>query len=250
MALKDDNRVPFQPAVTKRASEIIVEQIRDRILRQELKPGDRLPSERQMMEMFQRSRPTVREALRMLERSGYIRTIAGSSGAVVQEPNNHSVQKSIQEAIQISQIDLRELSEYRSISEAATAAWACQRRTQEDLEKLRDCLDRMDGSHRDPDAFIALDAEYHSLIAAASKNTVSVLMIQSLSNIIQRFIRAKLATMTEADQTEMLERGIEKHAQIYRAIERRDAEMAQEMMKKHLSDFEVDMRVEDALRHS
>ena len=246
----DDTRIHFQPAVTKRASEIIVEQIRERILLQELKPGDRLPSEKQMMEMFQRSRPTVREALRMLERSGYIRTIAGSSGAVVLEPNNRSVQKSIQEAIQISQIDLRELSEYRSISEAATAVWACQRRTQEDLENLQDCLQRMDGSHLDPAAFIALDAEFHNLIAKASKNTLSILIVQSLRNIIQNFIRTKLATMTEEDQTKMLERGIEKHALIYRAIELRDETMAQETMKMHLSEFEIDMKVEDAFRHS
>lgn len=246
----DDTRIQFQPAVTKRASEIIVDQIREKILLQELKPGDRLPSEKQMMEMFQRSRPTVREALRMLERSGYIRTIAGSSGAVVLEPNNHSVQKSIQEAIQISQIDLRELSEYRSISEAATAIWACQRRTQEDLENLRNCLDRMDGSHLDPVTFMALDAEFHNLIATASKNTLSILIDQSLRNIIQNFIQTKLATMTEEDQTKMLERGIEKHAQIYRAIELRDEKMAQETMKKHLSEFEMDMKVEDTFKHS
>lgn len=250
MSERDENEVRFQPAVTKRASEIIVDQIRERILRQELKPGDRLPSERNMMEMFQRSRPTVREALRMLERSGYIRTIAGSNGAVVLEPDNHNIQKSIQEAIQIRQVDLRELSEYRSINEVATVTWACLRRTEEDLRKLRDCLDRMDGTHLDPAAFIALDSEYHSLIAAASKNTVSLLMIQPLSNLIQTFIRAKLATMTPSDQTDMLIRGIRIHEEIYRAIEQRDVELAREKMQKHLDEFEIDMRVEDTLGHS
>ena len=64
----------FHPIKTVRASEAIYEQIKDRIISGELKPGDRLPSERNMMELFQRSRPTIREALRMLERSGYIRT--------------------------------------------------------------------------------------------------------------------------------------------------------------------------------
>lgn len=250
MSEKDENGVQFQPAVTKRASEIIVDQIRERILRQELKPGDRLPSERNMMEMFQRSRPTVREALRMLERSGYIRTIAGSNGAVVLEPDNHNLQKSIQEAIQIRQIDLRELSEYRSINEVATVVWACQRRTEEDLEQLRDCLDRMAGTELNPAAFIALDSEFHSLIAAASKNAVSLLMIRPLSNLIQNFIRAKLATMTPEAQQDMLSRGIEIHEEIYRAIEQRDDHLAREKMQKHLNEFEVDMRLEDTLSHS
>ena len=250
MSEKEENGVQFQPAVTKRASEIIVDQIRERILRRELKPGDRLPSERQMMEMFQRSRPTVREALRMLERGGYIRTIAGSNGAVVLEPDNRSIQQSIQEAIQIGHIDLSEMHEYRSISEVATVTWACGRRTEEDLRKLRDCLDRMAETHRNPSAFITLDSEYHSLIAAASKNTVSMLIIQTLSNIIQSFIRAKLSTMTEAEQTEMLAKGIELHEQIYQAIELQDEKRAREAMQRHLNDFEIDLRVEGTFQHS
>ena len=89
--------VTFQPAATKRASEIIYEQVREMIVKGKLKPGDRLPNERAMMEMFQRSRPTVREALRMLERSGYIRTSAGSNGAVVTEPGgNNNMQMTMQ----------------------------------------------------------------------------------------------------------------------------------------------------------
>lgn len=245
MSEKDEMGISFEPAVTKRASEIIVDQIRERILRQELKPGDRLPSERNMMQMFRRSRPTVREALRMLERSGYIRTIAGSNGAVVLEPDNHSLQNSIQEAIQIRQVNLRELSEYRRINEVATVAWACQRRTQEDLDKLQDCLARMEGTDSDPAAFIALDAEFHSLIADASKNTVSLLMIQPLSDLIRNFIRAKLATMAPSDQQQMLARGIEIHGEIFRAIQKQDVQLAREKMQKHLHEFEIDMRVEE-----
>ena len=60
----------FRPVETKRASEAIFDQIKDLIMRGKLRPGDRLPSERSMIEMFQRSRPTIREALRMLERAG------------------------------------------------------------------------------------------------------------------------------------------------------------------------------------
>lgn len=233
----------FQPAVTKRASEIIVEQIRERILRGELKPGDRLPSERNMMEMFQRSRPTVREALRMLERGGYIRTIAGSNGALVLEPNN-SVQKSIQEAMQIGHISLGEMYEYRCVNEIATVVWACQRRTEENLAKLRDCLERTEQTREDPLQFIDLDSEYHRLIAEAAKNSVSILMTQTVSNIIRNFLRTKLATMAASEQREMLAKGLELHQQIYKAVELRDEKLAEEKMRMHLKDFEMDLRVE------
>jgi DNA-binding FadR family transcriptional regulator len=60
---------PFSPFATQRASEVIYEQIRELIISGQLKPSDRLPSERTLMEMYHRSRPTIREALRMLESS-------------------------------------------------------------------------------------------------------------------------------------------------------------------------------------
>lgn len=238
-----DKGVAFQPAVTKRASEIIFDQVKSMIVQGQLKPGDRLPSEKNMMEMFQRSRPTIREALRMLERGGFIRTIAGSHGAIVLEPDNQSIQRSIEEALQIGRIDLGEMYEYRSISEAATVTWACQRRTEEDLDRMRDCLKRMVPTVNDSPAFIAIDSEFHGLIAAASKNTVSILIIQTISNMIRNFIRAKLTSMTKQEQAEMFAKGLELHEEIFRAIEAQDEERARQAMEKHLLDFKLDLNL-------
>ena len=77
--------IDWQPIKARRASEDIYAQLRDLITSGALKPGDRLPSERAMMEQLQRSRPTIREALRMLEQGGYVASTHGASGAVVQE---------------------------------------------------------------------------------------------------------------------------------------------------------------------
>lgn len=242
MAEKNVAAVNFKPAVTKRASEIIFEQVRDMIVRQELKPGDRLPSERNMMDMFQRSRPTIREALRMLERGGYIRTIAGSNGAIVLEPDKHSIQQSIEEAMQIGRIDIGEMTEYRSISEAATVTWACQRRTEEDLRILREHLDKMADNVTNSQAYIAMDPEYHGLIAAAAKNTVSMLMSQTLSSINQNFMRIIAASMTDADQAEMFRKVHEMHEQIFNAIRDQDEARARIAMEDHLTAFASDMK--------
>ena len=242
MSEKIPTSVTFQPAVTKRASEIIFDQIREMIIRRELKPGDRLPSERNMMEMFQRSRPTIREALRMLERGGYIRIIAGSNGAVVLEPDSRSIQQSIEEALQIGQIDLAEMSEYRSISEAATVTWACQRRTETDLDTLRAHLDKMAESVNDYTAFITMDPEYHGLIAAAAKNTVSVLINKTLGSINQNFMRQKLLSMSEAEQARMLRSVHEIHEEIYEAIKAQNVGAACAAMEKHLVAFGSDLK--------
>lgn len=73
----------FTPAKTQRASEAIYNQIYPKIVSGELKPGDRLPPERELAEMFQRSRPVVREALRMLQQDGLLETSVGSAGGAV-----------------------------------------------------------------------------------------------------------------------------------------------------------------------
>lgn len=112
-----EGRSIFQPVQTKRASEAIFDQIKDLIIRGELQPGDRLPSERNMIEMFQHSRPTIREALRMLERTGYIRTMAGSNGAIIMPPNDKNLENSLSDALSIGHIPLEQLAEYRAASE-------------------------------------------------------------------------------------------------------------------------------------
>ncbi len=94
--LEDKNPYGFKPVSSRRVSEAIFDQIREKILRGEIRPNDRLPSERALMEIFGRSRPTIREALRMLERSGLITTIPGSGGSVVKEISSQTVEQSLE----------------------------------------------------------------------------------------------------------------------------------------------------------
>ena len=83
----------FTPAKTQRASEAIYNQIYPKIISGELRPGDRLPPERELAEMFQRSRPVVREALRMLQQEGLIETAVGRlpeiRGRAPEKPGGH-----------------------------------------------------------------------------------------------------------------------------------------------------------------
>ena len=132
--------IDWQPIKAKRASEDIYAQLRDLITSGALKPGDRLPSERAMMEQLQRSRPTIREALRMLEQGGYVASTHGASGAVVQELTIDGVEEPLAAMLQVNQISLEELGEYRESNDGTIAAWAAQRRTEDDLSALRDCL--------------------------------------------------------------------------------------------------------------
>mgnify|MGYP000562676289 CR=1 FL=1 len=110
------------------------------ILAGKYSPGDRLPSERAMMEQLHRSRPTIREALRMLEQGGYVASTHGASGAVVQELTIDGVEQPLSAMLQLNQISLEELGEYRAVNDGTIAGWAARRRTDEDLAALDSCL--------------------------------------------------------------------------------------------------------------
>lgn len=233
---------PFAPVRTKRASEAIYEQIRTLIIRGELKPGDRLPNEQSMIDLFQRSRPTIREALRMLEHSGYIKATAGSNGAVILEPNDKNVEQSVEDVLQLGQITLEEMSEYRKAGEVAAAGWAAQRRTQEDLDAMEALLAQMDACTDDYEAFIDMDPQFHDLLAKAAKNTISAVMNRTLSRINRSFMKEKMRKLTPEERITMSKKIHGMHTDIYLAIREGDTDKARQAMDSHLSAFETDLR--------
>ncbi len=236
----------FHPIKTVRASEAIYEQIKDRIISGELKPGDRLPSERNMMELFQRSRPTIREALRMLERSGYIRTIPGSNGALVTLPTGRNMMESIGEALQIGSVSLAELSEYRLVSEGAAAAWAAERATEEDVNALRSSLEEGAEILKHVDApdwyrqFVAADQRFHLRISRAAKNRVSELMNHTVGNLNRDLWTRQTAALSGRKKEAMMKDVQQMHEEIFKAVEEHDAAAARSAMETHLKRFLTD----------
>lgn len=232
----------FHPVETKRASEAIFEQVKNLIMRGELKPGDRLPSERNMMELFHRSRPTVREALRMLERSGYIRTIPGSNGAVVLKPNNKLLENSLKDALMVGHISLADISEYRRSSEVTTVIWAVHRRTEEDIQAMEQYLADMKNSIDDYETFISMDSHFHGLLAAASQNKVSTIFNRAFSKINQAFMKDKLLSLPPEEQHAMACRVQAMHEAIFEAVRDQDEERAKAVMIAHMDAFSLDLQ--------
>ena len=237
-----ESMAAFRPVQTRRASEAIYDQIREMVVSGKLQPGDRLPSERNMMELFQRSRPTIREALRMLERNGYIRTSHGANGAVILAPSDQNMTEVMTDAMEAGHIGLRDLVEYRQICEGATVAWACLRATEEDMARMREHLEHMRGLTGDYEAFSALDPQFHQLIAAAGHNRVSVSINAAFSRLNQHFFNKKMATLSAEQRQAMCERIQEMHEAILRAIEARDEAEARQAMATHITAFEDDLQ--------
>ena len=227
----------FRPVQTKRASEAVFEQVRDLILQKKLKPGDRLPSERSMIDMFQRSRPTIREALRMLEREGYISIMAGSTGAVVLPPSNDRLAKSLTNALHFSQITLPELAEYRLVSEMNTVKWAAQRHTKEDLDAMEKLLQEMATEISNPNRFSEMDSTFHGLVAQAAQNRISSIFNRTFSKLNRSFLLNRTAAMSQAKHEAMCSLIHHQHIAIFEAIRDSDTERASAAMQEHLDAF-------------
>lgn len=199
----------FTPAKTQRASEAIYNQIYPKIVSGELKPGDRLPSERELAEMFQRSRPVVREALRMLQQDGLLETSVGSAGgAVIRGISLKSVEEPLKNLVAMGAINLEELLEYRHINDRGCARLAAIHHTEEDAAALQKTLA---GSLEHVDSLLSFqeyDVAFHNALAKASHNTLA-------SMINDVIVRLNTDVFMETVQTYPPERLREINMRIY-----------------------------------
>ncbi len=234
----------FQPVDTQRASEAIYEQISNLIKSGELKPGDRLPSERTMMDMMKRSRPTIREALRMLERSGLIRISSGSSGAVVLEPSTVSIEQPMETLLAMNGLTKDELLEYRELNEMTVAGWAARRRTEQDVEKIQEQLAFLDETSQDFDEFFKHDIIFHQTLASAAGNRVAIMVENVMHQMILNILKKSYEKKESLQQQAMLTELTQSHKDIGNAIIAQNETLARELMREHMHFFKRDVLME------
>lgn len=234
----------LHPVATQRASEAIYEQIKALILSGELRPGDRLPSERAMMETMRRSRPTIREALRMLEHAGLIQSLHGAGGAVVREPGTVEAEESLMVMLRTSRATVAELSEYRRGAETAMVRLAAARRSEADIAALDKLLRDAEGhlAERQLDRFLDHDAAFHSALGAAAGNAVASMMAQILSRLSLPKTLDTLRAAAEPERFAMCSRILSMHREILAAVCAGDADAAERAMDKHIRAFGDDVK--------
>lgn len=226
----------FRKVRVGRASEDVVEQIEQVILSGQLQPGDRLPSERELAEQFGLSRMTIRDALRILESTGFIEIKLGAGGgAFIREPNFDPLSNSLSSMLKFKKATILELAEARKIVETATAELAAQRATAEDLEALRLAVESAKQAYESGDSNYTpqYSVDFHAALAQAAKNYVLDLTVNSFRTLFYEVLEQLLPT------SDMAERAIRDHWAIYKAIEARDSERARQLMTEHLGYFET-----------
>lgn len=234
---ESNNLYGFKPVASRRMSEAIFEQIREKIFKGDIRPNDRLPSERMLMEIFQRSRPTIREALRMLERSGLIVTIPGSGGSIVKEISSQTVEQSLEGMVLQKSVSPIDLYEFRTINETANVEWAALRRTEADLTVLRQIIARAEKCGNDWQAFFTCDIDFHMAVVRAGKNQMSAIVHTVISQLIADIISRGFQNLTARERERHRKDVIFNHKALLDAITCQDAVKARSIILSHLGEF-------------
>jgi GntR family transcriptional regulator, transcriptional repressor for pyruvate dehydrogenase complex len=220
----------YQAVSTNRMSEAIVDQIRGLIRDARLRPGDRLPSERDLGERTGVSRVTVREALRVLEASGLIEIRVGAKGgAFVTAPSTAKIGTGLADLITLSPLTATEITEARRVFEMGIVPLVVERATEQDITELREMVKQHQAALRDGEYTMPLSAAFHVRFAASTHNTAVEMLVRSFHGPL-------LMSLREAQVAAPLmgHKGTAEHRELVEAVAARDAERAQEIMRRHL----------------
>jgi len=196
----------FKKATKSRVFQDVVDQVQEAILSGRLRAGDRLPAEREMVDMFQTSRGTLREALRVLENKGLIEIRLGvAGGAVVRAIGTDRVSESLALLIRTQAVPLDELAEFREGVEGNVAALAARRATAEDGAHLRELMAEARAFYEQGveawEAFVGVDRRIHSAIARISRNAIYAFVLQSVHDNIppyyERYLQSSASVLAE-----------------------------------------------------
>ena len=220
----------FQAISSNRMSEAIVEQIRTLIRTNQLNPGDRLPSERDLCERMGVSRVTVREALRVLEAGGLVEIRVGArGGAFVTSPSSTRLGAGLADLLNLSPVTSTEVTEARRVVELGIIPLAVERATPDDIGELREMIQSHMAAHKRGDYTMAMSAAFHVRVAACTHNAAIEMLVQSFHGPL-------LMSLREAQTAAPLmgQRGTSEHREIVEAIAARDPDKALAIMQQHI----------------
>lgn len=227
----------FKKTTQQRMFQDLVSQIEQAILDGRLKTGDKLPPQRDLVNMFQTSRATLREALRVLELKGLIDIKLGvSGGAIVKKVNTEPVTESLALLMQHRQVSMQELAEFREGVEGHVAALACERISDEEIHQLEQLLSQarsyLAGGVARWEQFCIVDKQIHIAIARASQNTVYRFVLRVVHDNLEPYYEA----YPLKDKRIMQENYQDLH-DIIRAIAKKKATVVKTLMQSHVRRF-------------
>lgn len=227
---------PYDPIRPKeRLYQEIVEHVQAQILSGELKPGDRIPAERELALHFHVSRAAVREAIKALTEKGLVNVHVGRGTFVAALTTDHVVQ-SMSLLLRDARNTPEHLQEAREILEVPIARLAALNRSEEHLVRLRELLRAMEAQRHMTRAFIDADSDFHYELARATGNPV----LEIVSRTLLSMLRSERVFMVGF--RDEIRGAIGSHARIVDALDRRDEDAAADAMAGHLTHVSAVLR--------
>jgi GntR family transcriptional regulator, transcriptional repressor for pyruvate dehydrogenase complex len=222
----------FRPIHTRRAFEEICERIREQLALGVLKPGDKLPPERDLAQQLGVSRNVLREALRSLEMAGVLRLRKGvKGGAFVREGDTGRMNLVMRDMLSLGTISVRELSEARIDVLDLVVRLACAHGKQADFDTLEANIERTELATREGRLLdrVECSREFYKLLAVATGNKVIAMILDAVTEIHMRFVYAKVVSSGVA-----MARLTETRRKFLVALRARNATTAARLMRAHL----------------
>ncbi len=224
--------VEFTAVRRTRVFEGVARQIQRLIADGTLKPGDRLPSERELVERLGVSRGSVRDAIRTLELVGLVVPRQGE-GTVVADVSPEAVVTPIASVLMRKRELIEELLDIRKMIEPPLAARAALRATPEDIARLEDVLRRQREKMQRGEPAVEEDAEFHYELALAAKNSV----VRRVIDVLMRLLRETRARSLQTRGRP--ERSLAGHRRVLEAIKRKDPAAAERAVRRHVEEIEA-----------
>jgi GntR family transcriptional repressor for pyruvate dehydrogenase complex len=226
----------YKPVRKTKLYEEVAEQLKESIYDGYLAPGDRLPSERELCELFQVGRPTIREAIRTLSIMGLVQVNQGSKGTIVGQGNitqyMEALRKQLSWIIKVDDKTYEEIWEVKKYIQLGIAHAASINATKKGLKKLDSLVKKMEEVGDDIQAYFPIGIEFHKEMAIATKNRMFFLAWQLLQDI---FIKA-YSPIVEKIFPEGPSKPIKANKILLEAIKSKDQQAIDEAMEFHASE--------------
>lgn len=222
----------LEPIKRIRLYEIVVERILSMMKESSLKPGDQLPTERELSTQLKVSRTSVREGLRALETLGYLESRVGvSGGTFIKAVSQTEMQNSIVHLIETykKQEYYLQTVEFRIIFESATAKLAARRHDDEDIHRMEAALSQMDSEIAQGQLGLMGESTFHHSVAQATHNE----LLSRFSDILEDLVSDSRKTTLSLPG--LAQESLDDHKLIFDAIRRGSERDAASLMKGHLS---------------
>jgi GntR family transcriptional repressor for pyruvate dehydrogenase complex len=228
-----DQQTVSGPITRRKTYELVADRLLAHISSRRLQPGDPLPVERELVQVFAVGRSSVREALRMLESKGVITSRGNGSFAVA--PFRNPLDHSLDFLLSVDEADHSELFAVRRILEGEAAALAATRHRAGELEAMEAALTDMRSGLGAEEQFIAADLRFHLLVAEATRNRLLVHLMHAIRALLQRSLSSAWRIPGSPEQA------VEMHELVLGAIRDRRPEDARQLMQEHVSRVERDI---------